>query len=119
MIIIGLGRRTVKNYGPQKENYCDHCNNISNWELRKYTRWFTLFFIPVIPYSTKKVLVCPICGSAIELDTKVFDEMKSQEGQMGSQDNTSPNYSGKTKTQINFLKQMQEFKEDQQKVNNS
>lgn len=118
MIIIGLGRRTVKNYGPKKENYCDHCHNISDWELLKYTKWLTLFFIPVIPYSTKKVLICPICGSALELDNEIFNEMKSQEGQTDSPNTTSPNYSGKTETQINFLKQMQEFKDEQQGANN-
>lgn len=26
------------------------------------TRWFTLFFVPLIPFGRKRLLVCPICG---------------------------------------------------------
>jgi hypothetical protein len=29
--------------------------------------WFTLFFIPVLPYETKYFLECPSCKNAFEL----------------------------------------------------
>jgi len=53
MIIFGWGHQTIKNIGPTFKNHCSHCNNEDYWTLTKYTTWFTLFFIPVIPYSIK------------------------------------------------------------------
>ena len=31
-------------------------------------RWFTLFFIPVIPYESGHLMICPVCGHGMELD---------------------------------------------------
>ena len=114
MLIFGWGRRTIKNYGPLEENYCDHCKNLAHWELRKYTTWFTLFFIPVIPYSTKKFLICPICGSALELDSQTFNNLKDSSLGKDVKNDTNNNYSGKTKTQINYLKEMQKIRNENQ-----
>ena len=41
--------------------HCNSCNNDSNWKLRRTTSWFTLFFIPVIPYRRVYYVYCPIC----------------------------------------------------------
>jgi NADH pyrophosphatase NudC (nudix superfamily) len=38
--------------------------------------WFTLFFIPVFPYSIKYFLSCPICQYGLTLDSKQTDEIK-------------------------------------------
>ena len=38
--------------------------------------WFTLFFIPVIPYEIKFFLTCPICQYGINRDTAQFHELK-------------------------------------------
>lgn len=67
MIIWGWGRRTVRRYGPVTYQKCPNCNN-SNWfNLVGIRRWFTLFFIPIIPYSSKHLLLCPVCSRGQEL----------------------------------------------------
>ena len=39
-------------------------------EYAVVTRWFTLFFIPVIPFGRRRVLVCPICSWQREVPAK-------------------------------------------------
>jgi hypothetical protein len=36
-----------------------------------FTRWFTLFFLPVIPFGRRRVLMCPICNWQRELPAKL------------------------------------------------
>lgn len=76
MIIFGWGHQTIKNIGPTFKNHCSHCNNEDYWTLTKYTTWFTLFFIPVIPYSIKYFLSCPVCQYGITLDSNQLEQIK-------------------------------------------
>jgi hypothetical protein len=75
--------------------------------------WFTLFFIPVIPYSSKYCITCPNCGSYEELSKEEFErikmDLKSTEGNNMSSVDDRIKYAGKSETQINFLKQMEEL----------
>lgn len=36
----------------------------------KLRDWFTLFFVPVIPYRKEYWLLCPICGVGYELENR-------------------------------------------------
>lgn len=38
--------------------------------------WFTLFFIPVFPYSIKYFLSCPICKYGLILDREQIEKIK-------------------------------------------
>ncbi|MCU0680136.1 MAG: zinc-ribbon domain-containing protein [Planctomycetes bacterium] len=76
MIIFGWGHQTIKNVGPVFKNHCSHCNNKEYWTLTKYTTWFTLFFIPVIPYSIKYFLSCPVCQYGITLDNRQLEQIE-------------------------------------------
>ena len=75
MIIWGwkTTRKTIGHY--KEELICKHCNNQSRWVLIKITSWFTLFFIPIIPYSIKKILICPICEHGIEVNGRNKEEI--------------------------------------------
>jgi len=80
--------------------------------------WFTLFFIPIIPYKTKYVIGCPKCGSYIELTEEQFEKMKSDIVGGVDKPNMNPSedflrYQGKNGTQANFLKHMEEHKNKQ------
>ena len=46
---------------------CKHCNNKNVWPVVKDRKWFTLFFIPIIPMSATQLVICPICGSALRV----------------------------------------------------
>lgn len=74
-IIYGWGRTTTKRFGPVFENFCSNCNSKEYWELCKITVWFTIFFIPLIPYEIKYFLLCPVCECGIKLDRQKFDEL--------------------------------------------
>lgn len=76
MIIFGWGRQTIKRIGIAFKRMCDHCHNEDYWVLTQITTWFTLFFIPVIPYSTKYFLSCPVCQYGLTLDSKQVEEIR-------------------------------------------
>jgi len=76
MLIFGWGHQTTKNFGPTFKNRCGHCNNDDYFVLSRIITWFTLFFIPVIPYSIKYFLSCPICQYGINLSSEQIKEIK-------------------------------------------
>jgi len=125
-VIFGFGHRKFKKFGFVSEN-CRRCNNYVNRELIKATSWFTLFFIPLIPYSTKYLLVCPICQDMIEVPKDEFfrlanggtPEYSNQTLHNGNAPADNDNkYAGKTPTQINYIKQMEEYERKEKELNN-
>lgn len=114
MIIWGWGKITKKFIGSAFYRTCNHCNTTQSWQLCIIRTWFTLFFIPIIPYKKRYCVTCPNCGSYIELTAQQFEEMKSSIMNGSSNANSfamedSMKYQGKTEAQINYLKQMEEF----------
>ena len=79
-LIAGFGHKSTKDYGPILTQACPRCNNTTAWRLIKETSWFTLFFIPLIPYSTKKILACPICSESNELSDTQFEQYLNTAG---------------------------------------
>ena len=80
MIIFGWGRRTNTNFGPTVPLKCAHCNNNSYWQLHRTRTWFTLFFVPVIPYENKHYLICEICSRGVILPGANVDKAKELAG---------------------------------------
>jgi len=117
MIIWGWGKVTKKFIGGVFERTCNYCNQTTVWQLCIKRTWFTLFFIPIIPYSKSYQATCPSCGSYVELTKEQFEKTKAQlEGKGTNVYETNANniedkikYAGKTETQINYLKHMEEF----------
>lgn len=115
MIIFGWGKVTKKIIGSAFQHTCNYCNSTSIWHLCIMRTWITLFFIPVIPYGKRYCVTCPNCGSYMELTEEQFEKMKLNiviaPGNTNSSDmEGSLKYHGKTETQINYLKQMEEYK---------
>lgn len=76
MVILYGTKVKSKEIGQTKEVCsCDHCNNTSIWTLYNDKRWFTLFFIPIFPFSSKKFLARPVCGWGINIDDKNSDKI--------------------------------------------
>ncbi len=73
MIIFGW-RTIVTKLGIVFKRLCDHCHNEEYWILNRVTKWFTLFFIPVIPYDSNYFFSCPICKYGFNLNT---DQIKA------------------------------------------
>lgn len=135
-IIFGWGRQTLKSFGPVLKYRCDHCHNEKHWMLYCKRTWFTLFFIPVIPYSTEYLMLCPVCNYGVKLEKSKFEEYKAiaqcntdlinkvitqQEHAVRMDDllRTKANsnaddieWAGKTETQKNYLRQLREIEEE-------
>lgn len=75
-VIFGWGFQTTKYFGVEDNDYlCPICRNVVNRHLLRVRVWFSLFFIPVFPYSSKYYCLCPICEKGIELTKSEVDEL--------------------------------------------
>ncbi|MCT4575253.1 MAG: AAC(3) family N-acetyltransferase [Alphaproteobacteria bacterium] len=125
MFIFGWGFKTIKRYGVLGKGTCNVCNKDTRWQLIKITTWFTLFFIPIIPTSIKRMVICDICNSGKELDKATFNKIKDG---LNSNDSTREKnydpsevtkYVSKTETQMNYLKEMEEIRKEKEKKEKS
>jgi len=69
MIVFGWGGGKPKDMGPAMPFVCSRCERPGFARYFTVTKWFRLYFIPVMPYQTKQFLVCPTCMAAHELTT--------------------------------------------------
>ncbi len=76
-IIFGWGKQTLKEFGTLGESYCQRCHNGTHRRLVLRRIWFTLFFIPIIPYRTEYLVVCPICNGGTLLDKEEFEILRN------------------------------------------
>ncbi len=77
MIIYGWGKTTDKIVGEYPPSQCPN-QNCGAWigrQLIKRRTWFTLFWIPLIPYKTEYILMCPNCKVGSLLDKAQFNEL--------------------------------------------
>ncbi|MCW3102689.1 MAG: hypothetical protein JWO09_1129 [Bacteroidetes bacterium] len=74
--IFGWNRPSITEYGPVKQELCYHCHNTEMWHLRKISRYFTLFFIPIFPHDSEILYLCPICNHGIQLSMADFESYK-------------------------------------------
>ncbi len=75
-IFFGWGHTTKKMFGPVFKQVCNHCHNEEYWVLTRIRVWFTLFFIPLIPYENKYFLSCPICEYGLTLNTEQIKQFQ-------------------------------------------
>jgi hypothetical protein len=68
VIIFGFGRGRPKDLGEVAPSKCPNCLRDVVFRHISVTRWFSLFFIPLIPFSTKHWLLCPVCTRGPQLD---------------------------------------------------
>ena len=57
---------------------CRTTNQPAAHRLSRIARWFTLFFIPVIPVSRRYVLTCAACGQSYKVTKANADEIIAQ-----------------------------------------
>jgi uncharacterized protein YbaR (Trm112 family) len=77
---FGWGHRTTTEHGPTIPGTCPNCKNQTWLHLLSYRTWFTLFFIPVIPYESKTLLICPVCSAGVELHLDQVERAKRLNG---------------------------------------
>jgi len=76
-LLFGWGKKTVKNYGDLFPMKCPQCNNTVYYKLIKLTTWFSVFFIPIIPYEKKNLLMCGVCNNSTQLKRGKLDQAKT------------------------------------------
>jgi len=74
MIIFGY-KSKPKVLG-QFANKCAKCKRKTMHGLVKVTKWFTLYFIPVIPFSNRLLDICGVCGLQHELKGEAKEKMQ-------------------------------------------
>ncbi len=58
----------TREYGPTYPVHCRQCRNTTYYRLVKVRKWFTLYFMPVVPLGRASwFLVCEVCGEELEL----------------------------------------------------
>jgi hypothetical protein len=53
---------------------CAYCHTPAAHVLTRTRRYFTLFFIPVIPLGTKYITTCTMCGHATQITKEGADQ---------------------------------------------
>lgn len=73
MLIFGFGDRKSEFLGTIGLMDCPRCRNTSEWPIHRVRSYFSFFFIPLIPYSTRYLLSCPVCREAREITQEEKD----------------------------------------------
>lgn len=77
-VVFGWGQVTKRCYGYTPLTKCDNCGRTSTHGLLCVRTWFNLFFVPVVPYDTKWLCVCPVCQSGYMFTKEDFMAMVNQ-----------------------------------------
>lgn len=75
MIPIIFGYRTSPKIEGGFKGECECCGRDTVHTVARITSWFTLFFIPIIPFSNKLVVGCNACGLRLELKGESREKM--------------------------------------------
>lgn len=76
-MIFGWGHQKQKYLGEVFQHQCEHCNNNVEWVLHKSSVWFTLFFVPVVPYQNENLVSCPVCSYGYKIEDYKLDIYES------------------------------------------
>lgn len=76
MIIYGWGHKTIKYFYDVLLMRCGNCGEKALFLLCRQRLWFTLFFIPIIPYSSEYTLVCTGCQLTERMVGKNLSKIK-------------------------------------------
>ena len=76
MIILWGFKTKRKQIGETNTKWeCKKCGHFDYWPVVKDRKWFTLFWIPLIPLNATRNVVCPSCGSMLRINSKNEEEI--------------------------------------------
>jgi len=78
-VIFGWGNAYEKVLAQFQLEKCEACNNTINMLLVRQRVWFSVFFIPVIPYSITYYVLCPICEEGYVIKRREAKEILNKE----------------------------------------
>lgn len=110
--------RTVKKYGFIHKYFCTECSNEVNAILMRITDWYTLLIIPIWPMYRKYVIYCPKCQAVKQIEEDEFKRLVTKFKQTDKRVILDETFEGKTHTQINYLREMDQIRKEKEKVKN-
>ena len=82
MIVIWGSRNTKKVLGNAGVYTCTHCQRAIIFQVIRVRTWFTLFWIPIFPYSNKYFVMCPTCSNGYDITkAEALQELAKGSGQ--------------------------------------
>ena len=72
--LIGFGKKLKKELWAG-DFQCKNCNRMSNFHLYKLKEYGSVFYIPVISKTAKRLLVCDNCQTYSELSKKQYNDI--------------------------------------------
>lgn len=67
MIVWGWGSR-VKDNGPIAPMRCPQCGSNAHFHWVHTNKNFKLYWVPIIPYASQELLLCPICQAGMQVE---------------------------------------------------
>jgi hypothetical protein len=83
MILFGV--RSTRNRLGTVIAECPQCHQTCSQSIARVRRWFTLFFIPIFPVSTKHLTVCSMCSGSARVDRAHAEHLASLGAQPSGQ----------------------------------
>ena len=81
MIIYGTWPLRMKmGQDAQAKTQCPNYHQIAHWDIFRVLRFFTLFFIPFIPYRLQYFMICPSCDGAVKIKKSEARERLAGDG---------------------------------------
>lgn len=81
--MIIWGSRTIKRTPDAGQFHCPHCSSQQPYKHEKFGRWFTLYFIPVIPLgSVGEQITCSTCAKSWNMTVLANDPQKIKAAQL-------------------------------------
>jgi hypothetical protein len=65
-LLFGFGTKQ-RDLGPGAVRRCPRCGNTSQWRRVRQFRQFSVFFVPIARWGRRRLEVCGICGTAVEV----------------------------------------------------
>ena len=81
-MIILFGLRRVATRLGVSFMMCAYCQTPSAHPITRVRRWFTLFFIPVIPLGSKYGVTCTMCGQSTVVTREAAESYLGQADQV-------------------------------------
>jgi hypothetical protein len=88
-VSVIYGSRSRNRVMGQMQNVCPLCKKKGFQTVVRSRRWFTLYFIPLIPSSKKTIARCNLCGFQYAMDNKRADSLFPR-GQAVAQPQAAP-----------------------------
>ncbi len=78
MIVMGIRSRAQHLGMPRLR--CPRCGQDAPHRIVRSQRWFTLFFIPIVPFRSRYISTCNFCGLNQRVDAELLRSALSNPG---------------------------------------